>query len=197
MRHHLVVFLLCLLPGRLALAQGADSVSAAARPAWLERHDPDLALKRSLMVPGLGQIYNRQYWKVPIVYAGIGGAVSLAIYFGAQHRLYTRAYQYRGWQQQLEEGEPHPFPEYADEYARVVADIGQGQDISASSLKPFRDKFRRNRDLSLFGVGLVYGLAALDAFISAHLLEFDVGEDLTASVVPFAGGQGVSIRVTW
>ncbi len=175
-----------------ARAQDADSV---ARP--FAGHDPNRALKRSLMFPGLGQAYNRQYWKMPVVYAGLGAAASMAVYFGQRHRLYTRAFQYRGWQQELEEGEPHPFPQYADEYARVIAEIGQGRDLSASSIRPFRDKFRRNRDLSFFGVGLVYGLTALDGFISAHLLDFDVGEDLTATVTPHPGGQGVTLTMTW
>jgi hypothetical protein len=183
----------CRVPA--ASAQSADTSTIAAPPT-LPR--PETALRRALMFPGLGQAYNRQFWKIPIVFAGVGASTGLAVFYGRQHRLYTRAFQYKGWQERVDRGEvdTHPYPEFEDEYSRVVAEIGGGRDIAASSLRPIRDKFRRNRDLSFFGVGLVYGLAALDAYISAHLLDFDVGEDLTVSVRPL-DGRGAVFHVAW
>ena len=157
-------------------------------------HAPQGALWRALAVPGWGQIYNRQYLKLPLVYAGIGGVAALAIRNGQQHRLYTRAFQWKEWDEQLSEGETHPFPQFEDEYQQVIQDRG-GQDVNSSQIEPFRDNFKRNRDLSLFGIGLVYGLSVVDALVSAHLLDFDVGEDLTVHLLPHPEGVHATLRI--
>ena len=182
-----------------ATAQPADSARVDRSISRLpEGHSPDGALWRSLAVPGWGQIYNRQYWKLPLVYGGLGGVAFLAIRLNSQHKLYTRAFQWKAWEEQLAGGEPdsNPFPEFEDEYRQVVAERGSGGDINSSQLKPIRDNFKRNRDLSLFGIGLVYGLSTLDAFVSAHLLDFDVGEDLTVQVLPYPDGVMASLRIS-
>ncbi len=198
-RSVLIGLLLLCAAAAPARAQDADTTRTATRSRLPDNHNPETALRRALTFPGLGQIYNRQIWKTPIVYAGIGAVTSLAFYYGRQHRLYTRAFQYKGWQEQVDRGDidTHPFPQYADEYRQVVDTIGQGRDIASSNIRPLRDKFRRNRDLSLFGIGLVYGLAALDAYISAHLLDFDVDEDLTATIYPHPDGRGATLRLRW
>lgn len=200
-----LIFLLSLavFAGVEAHAQPADtSTTAVAHPQTKARlpegHSPKGALRRALMVPGWGQVYNRQIWKAPIVYAGIGGVAALAVGFGKKHRLYTRAYQYKAWQEAVEAGseETNPFTQYEDEYLEVIAARGSsGTDVRSSSIKPFRDNFRRNRDLSLFGIGLVYGLSVLDAFVNAHLLDFDVDEDLTVQFYPHPHGLTASVRI--
>ena len=192
------ILLWLLLPAQVA-AQQPDSSSVDRRVSRLPAgHSPDGALWRSLAIPGWGQIYNRQYWKLPFVYAGIGGVATLAVRFGQQHRLYTRAYQWRAWEDQVGRGstDTNPFPQYEDEYRKVLVELcGSCEDVSQQNLKQLRDNFRRNRDLSLFGIGLVYGLSTLDAFVSAHLLDFDVGEDLTVRLLPHPEGVTASIRI--
>jgi hypothetical protein len=183
-----------------AKAQATDTSSTSVEQPGenaLLNHSPRGALRRALIVPGWGQVYNRQYWKLPIVYAGIGSVTALAIGFGKQHRLYTRAYQYKAWEEKVERGEEETnlFPDYQDEYQKVISARCGGCEVNSSAIRPFRDKFRRNRDLSLFGIGLVYGLSVLDAFVNAHLLDFDVGEDLTVQVYPFAEGVAASVRI--
>lgn len=193
--------LLFLAPGWIQaplFAQPADT-SAVDRPASRlpAGHHPEGALWRSLAIPGWGQVYNRQFWKLPLVYAGLGGTAALAVSFGRQHRLYTRAFQWKAWEEAVASGreETNPFPEFEDEYRRVVQAECGGCEVSASAIKPLRDNFRRNRDLSLFGIGLVYGLSTLDAFISAHLLDFDVSEDLTIRVLPHPEGFTALVRI--
>ena len=151
---------------------------------------PRGALWRSMAVPGWGQFYNRQYCKMPFVYLALGGLTFAAINLNDEYILYRRAFQYKAFEEQLSEGETNPRQSFEDEYNEVVAQFGF--EISSGPLEGRRDNLRRNRDLTFLGIGLVYMLATLDAFVSAHLADFDVGEDLTFSVQPDMGRGGVT-----
>ncbi len=155
-------------------------------------HSPEGALYRSLAVPGWGQVYNRQYWKLPFVYAALGSITWVSIQASQNHKLYTRAYQYIAWEQA---GEPRP--ELENSYLKVLQIQCGDQECTPQpgSLKQLRDNFRRNRDLSRFGIGLVYGLTVIDAFVSAHLIDFDVSEDLTLRVYPHPNGATAQLRI--
>ena len=165
----------------------------------LQNHSPRRTLFRALVLPGWGQISNRQIWKLPIVYAGLGGMTWVSIQASQNHKLYTRAFQYKAWEEQTPEDGEHPFPEFEDEYLEVLESRGCTGTctINSSNLKPLRDNFRRNRDLSRFGIGLIYGLTVIDAFVSAHLLDFDVSEDLTAQILPHPNGPTALIRISF
>ncbi len=79
----------------------------------------------------------------------------------------------------------------------MVASLGA---VSNGYLVAQRDAFRRNRDLSILGIGIVWSLQVLDAYVSAHLLDFDVGEDLTFHVAPGldpGGRMTLSPSVVW
>ncbi len=193
------VLFLQVLTTHLACAQDVPDPSLPLPPQTESNlptnHSPDGALYRSLAVPGWGQMYNRQYWKLPFVYAALGGITWVSVKATQNHRLYTRAYQYLAWTPA--EGEEHPFPEFEDEYLRVLNLQCGDQECTPSqgSLKQLRDNFRRNRDLSRFGIGLVYGLTVIDAFVSAHLIDFDVSEDLTLRVYPHPNGATAQLRI--
>lgn len=148
-----------------------------------DAHTPRGALWRAAAIPGWGQLYNRQYFKIPFVYAGIGGMVWFALYLNDRYLLYRHAYQYKAWDEILQSGQENPAQKYKQDYDRLLERFNVDQ-ISANTLEQQRDIFRRNRDLSYFGIGLVYGLTILDAYVSAHLMDFDVGEDLTLRIVP-------------
>lgn len=182
----------------LALFIGASSGltdSAAAQPDSTRRailrakglppdHTPRGAVWRALAAPGWGQLYNRQYYKMPFVYAGLAGFAAAIVYSNDRYLLYRRAALFRG---------TDDYPQYEDEYQQVVSQIGG--DVDASVLRRQRDKFRRYRDLSVVGVGLYYALSVLDAYVSAQLLTFDVGEDLSIRVHP--AERGVTTRIQW
>lgn len=164
------------------------------RPGFLEDHTPRGALWRAAAVPSWGQLYNRQYLKLPFVYAGLAGIVWLAVRNNERYLLFRHAYQHKASLEGLyPEGEEPP-ASYVEDYARVLVVLGASS-VSSSQLRPIRDRYRRNRDLSYFGIGLVYGLTVLDAYVSAHLLDFDVGEDLTVSVRPGPDGVAAALRV--
>lgn len=172
-------------------AQLVQGDSTFAPPATA--HSPKGALWRSAAVPGWGQIYNEQYIKLPFIYGAMGFLIYRAASSHDDYVLYREAYQYKAWQELVESGQADENPKisFQSSYEQIAGEFGA---ISSRPLNSQRNIFRRSRDLSLVGVGLVYGLAMLDAFVSAHLLDFDVGEDLSFQAAPTAGGFRLSAR---
>lgn len=150
-----------LLCGFTVTAQNADSIVAGAKV-----HSPHKATLYSMALPGLGQAYNKKYWKIPIVYAGIGTIG----YFGLSNRSKyleaKEAYIY------VFNGEDYPIDnDLVDKY-------------EADDLREIRDYYRRNMELSWILMGLWYILNAVDAAVDAHLFDYDIGDDLKVSVNP-------------
>ncbi len=218
----LVVVLPVLLAAPAAFAQQPDSVAApsiladtsaaapvaAATPVLQTQqpfpgHHPNGALWRAAAVPGWGQFYNRQYYKIPVVYLGLGGVVAAIVYTNDRYLLYRNAFRFAQVEAFLADGELTEAerakcasfdcdPErYRDEGERFRSIIDANR---ADALRREREKFRRNRDLSIVGLGVVYGLTMVDAYVSAHLLGFDVGEDLSARLRPGPEGPEVALR---
>jgi hypothetical protein len=142
------------------------------------KHDPRKAALRSAIIPGWGQIYNKKYWKVPIVYAAIGIPTYLVIdnnrwYNRTRFALRLIASSTSGSQSWLDSlNNVHPqLKHFVDEK-------------NSSSLINYRNEFRRNMDYSiLFGL-LFWGLNIVDATVDAHLKDFDVSDDLTLRIQP-------------
>lgn len=157
-------------------------------------HSPRGALWRSAAVPGWGQLYNGQRIKLPFIYAALGVLGYQAWSANSDYVLYREAYQYKAWQELVDAGqqETNPKAGFQSSYDQLAAEFGA---ISSRPLRTQRNNFRRSRDLSFIGVGLVYGLAMLDAYVSAHLLDFDVGENLHFQVAPGPEGLGFSARI--
>lgn len=140
--------------------------------------DPKKAALFSFILPGSGQIYNKKWWKVPIVYAGLGGLTWLEI---NNIRTYREARDNYRW---LVDDDP----------ATVVAPEFTGAD--ATSLRDYRDVWRRYVEQSSLALGLAYLLTATDAYVDAHLSNFDVSEDLSLRIGPRtspAPGQGMAL----
>ena len=157
-------------------------------------HSPRGALRRSAALPGWGQIYNKQYIKLPFLYAALGGLIYTAVVKHDDYILYRKAFQYKAFQEQVDSGNLTENPKigFKSSYDEIAKEFGS---VSSRPLENQRNNLRRSRDLSLIGIGLVYSLAMLDAFVSAHLLDFDVGEDLTFQVAPQPGGLRLSARI--
>jgi len=149
---------------------------------------PNGALYRSF-VPGWGQIYNRQYEKLPFVYGGLAGMGYLAVTYNNKYQDYNDAYHYKVYEEQVDAGliDENPNEDLKGAYDDIAAEFGP---VSSSSLRAQRDVYRRNRDLSRMGVVAVYGLSILDAYVSAHLLDFNVDENLTLSLIPLPSAVG-------
>ncbi|MCB0543322.1 MAG: hypothetical protein H6565_13520 [Lewinellaceae bacterium] len=128
---------------------------------------PGRAALLSLILPGTGQIYNKKWWKLPIVYGALGGMLWVEIDNIRQYRALRDNYKL------LVDGDPDTNPTEAP-YDR----------IDATSMKSYRDQWRRYVELSSLGLGLVYLLQVTDAFVDAHLNSFDVSDDLSLRFRP-------------
>ena len=146
---------------------------------------------RALALPGWGQFYNRQYIKIPFVVAGLGGMVAAIVTTNNNLLLYRHAALYRLSEERG--ADPNEYPQYQDEYQQVRNRIGGA--VSSAALRRERDRFRRLRDLSVIGLGLYYGLTVVDAYVSAHLLTFDVGDDLSMQVAPTHDGVSATVQM--
>ena len=132
------------------------------RPVEMSR--PMQAALLSAVLPGAGQAYNKKYWKVPIVYAGVAG-FGFAIV--NNHKTYVA---YRNALIINTDNDP--------------STVNQFPGISNDGLKRVRDAFRRYRDLSIILSIVFYGLNIADAVVDAHLADFDVSPDLSARLSP-------------
>jgi len=155
-------------------------------------HSPRTATLRSLMVPGWGQVYNKKYWKVPIVYAGIG--VPAYLFF------YNRSwYQRTRYALSVVVNEDTDDPEAM---AKVHPDLLALVDRKAQgSLIDYRNEFRRDMDYSILFTILMWGLNVVDATVDAHLKDFDVSEDLSLKIKPSmpqgTSAPGISLVLTF
>ena len=139
-------------------------------------HSPRRAALYSAALPGLGQIYNKKYWKVPIIYGGFMIMGYLVVWNNDQYQVYRRA------RIAVEAGQPDESPFANVEDARL-------RQVDARSLGRAVDDARRNRDYTIILTAALYGLNIMDAIVDAHLIEFDVNPDLSFNLEPTAGSR--------
>ncbi|MBO7616439.1 MAG: hypothetical protein J6T22_04450 [Bacteroidales bacterium] len=135
-------------------------------------HSPTKATIMSACLPGLGQIYNRNWWKVPIVYAGLGGLGYLAYSNYSEYRSYLHAYEFKTGD--LPEGTS--LSQHETDLANKYAD---------SQLQTYKEAYRR--DFEFYSILTVawYGLNILDACVDGHLYTYDISDDLSLSIDPY------------
>lgn len=132
---------------------------------FVNSHSPNKATFYSAILPGMGQIYNKKYWKVPIIYAGFAGLLYYTNYTNYVYNKYKDSYNIK---LRIEAGE-------------VGLDDVEG---SAENLRRTKDTWKRYRDMNLIGFGVLYVAQILDASVDAHLFDYDVSQDLSMRVQP-------------
>ena len=147
---------------------------------------PGRALRRALLVPGWGQVYNGQPAKTPFVVAALVGAGAFAVYKHDRYLLYRHAFLYR--QREDAGQDPNEFERFADEWVQAGA-------LQAVQLRALRDNARSSRDIAIVLTGAVYALQALDAYVSAELQGFDVSDDLSLRWMPTPDGPALALRI--
>jgi len=143
--------------------------------AW--RPDPKRALWLALVIPGGGQIYNRKYWKLPIVYGGFIGCIYAISWNNTQYKDYSQAY--------LDLMDNDPNTQSYNQFMHLNMQITeQNMERWQDIFKKRKDKYRRWRDLSFFVMVGVYALSVIDAYVDAELSVFDISKDLSLKVEP-------------
>ena len=131
----------------------------------------------ALALPGAGQIYNRKYWKLPIIYGGFVGCAYAMRWNNQMYHDYSQAY--------LDLMDDDPKTESYNQFMHLGAQITPANLNRYQTLfKKRKDRFRRWRDMSFFVMVGVYALSVVDAYVDASLSEFDISDDLSLQVAP-------------
>ena len=127
-------------------------------------HSPKLAGYMSMALPGLGQAYNKKYWKIPIIYAGFTGLVYLVI---DNHKSYT---------------------EFRDAYIARIEDTPGNEDIlpqyTTENIRVLKNIYWKDRDFYIIMTITLYAIQALDAVVDAHFFYYDMSNDLSFRIRP-------------
>jgi hypothetical protein len=149
-----------------------DTIKKSAADSLIKKHDPRKATRRSAIIPGWGQAYNREYWKIPLVYGAIAIPAGLFVYNNNWYKKTRYAY------------EAKYNAEVNKDSSGLAAIDPQLQGLSSASLQSYRNGFRRDRDYSILFFLLAWGLNVVDATVFGHLKDFDVSSDLSMNVKP-------------
>ena len=171
----------------------ADSV-AAVDIRKIEKRDwttwtpnPNRALWLALVIPGGGQIYNRKYWKLPIIYGGMMGCIYALTWNNMMYRDYSQAY--------LDIMDDDPQTQSYNQFLHLGNQITpENTQRWQEIFRKRKDRYRRWRDMSMFCLIGVYALSVIDAYVDAELSEFDISKDLSLKVAPtvIPGGSSFS-----
>lgn len=136
--------------------------------------------------PGAGQIYNRSYWKLPIVYGGLMGCGYAIGYTQSRYTDYKTAYMdlYHDMQSNTVEADNAKKSYVALLPKGYTIDRMGGPSSYAKTLQNGYNNYRRYRDLSIAGTALVYALTLVDAYVDAQLFDFDISHDLSMHIQP-------------
>ncbi|MEX2600531.1 MAG: DUF5683 domain-containing protein [Balneolaceae bacterium] len=166
--------------GGLSPVQQQDSVNT-------EYPSPKSVLMKSVILPGWGQVENRQVWKVPIIYGLFGGLVYYTVSLTQDYHDYRAAFYNRS------RGEDTDF-----RFGQTPGHIPES--ISLNELRDRRNNYRNQRDMSYIYIALAYGLNIVDAYVYAHMRSFDVSDDLSAQArispgITHEATPGIRVRI--
>ncbi len=141
--------------------------------------DPMRAVWMGLVIPGYGQIYNRAYWKLPIVYGGFMGCIYAITWNNTMYTDYKQAY--RDILTDTDGTKTSYLDLLPDGYD---IDMMGGKENYTKVLKSRQDTYRRYRDYSIVATIAVYALSVIDAYVDAQLFDYDISTDLSMHVQP-------------
>jgi hypothetical protein len=174
-------FFLFFLSGKALTAQ--DTLTAVIADTLQKIHSPQRATILSATLPGLGQIYNKKAWKVPILYAGFGTIVYFINFNNGEYNRFKKEYLYR-----------------IDDDPTTIGEYTENVNVSDNSIKGAMDTYRRWRDMNVFGIAGLYMLQVIDANVDAYFFQFDISKDLSMqispSLMPNAYGNGIATGLT-
>ena len=169
-----------MLPDSARIVEVSDSMLQASIESSVKRErfvpDPIRSMWLGLVFPGGGQIYNRKYWKLPIIYGGFLGCVYALTWNSQMLHDYSQAY--------LDIMDSDPNTKSYEKMLPIGYDITGREERFKMIFKNKKNFFRRNRDLSIFAFAGVYLLAVIDAYVDGELSTFDISDDLSLHLEP-------------
>ncbi len=180
----LILQLFCIQ--QIIIAQEQDSIPGKVKKDKI-KIEPYRATMLAVVFPGMGQIYNRRYWKIPLVYVGFGAFIYAANFNGSQYNKYTKAYQ--DFRDKIPEtdsylelisADPATYDPVLFPNSYVPANESNLKDRMLNGI----DYYKRYRDLSYIGIAGWYLISILDANVDASLTNFDISENLDIALLP-------------
>lgn len=163
-----------------AIVQGMllqDTISMGKRDWKKWRPNPKRAMWLGIVIPGGGQIYNRKYWKLPIIYGGFIGCFYAIRWNNMMYKDYSQAY--------MDIMDDNDETQSYNQFLHLGKQIDDSnKETYQNMFKRRKDYYRRYRDLSAFIMIGVYALSIIDAYVDASLSEFDISDDLSMRVAP-------------
>ena len=138
--------------------------------------DSNKSVWMAMVLPGAGQIYNRKYWKLPIIYGGFVGCAYALTWNTKMYNDYSQAYQ--------DIMSDNPNNDSYKDFIPSYVDIESNLEYYQETFKNAKDIYRRQRDLSIFAFIGVYLLSVIDAYVDAELSDFDISKDLSMKIEP-------------
>lgn len=187
------------IPGDTVTTEDEDTLSTAIADSLLKRitkkhdkrqfkPDPIRSMWLALVFPGGGQIYNRKYWKLPIVYGGFLGCTYALTWNNQMLRDYSQAY--------LDIMDDDPNTKSYEGMLPMGYDITGKEERFKTIFKNKKDHFRKYRDLSIFAFAGVYLISIIDAYVDAELSTFDISPDLSIRLEPAVINTGMPAMTT-
>ena len=161
-----IIILILFLIGSTAMAQKTTLNQPIPDSILEKQHSPTKATLMSLCLPGLGQIYNKKYWKVPVIYAGIGVLSYSIVFYTNYYLTYKSAY--------IEKFNGDSTGNYSD----IVRKLTKEEILS------YREFYRRNLEITIIFTAIWYILNIVDAAVDAHLFTYDIKKDLSLRIEP-------------
>lgn len=145
------------------------------------------AMWLAIVIPGAGQVYNRKYWKLPIVYGGFVGCLYAMRWNNQMYNDYSQAY--------MDLMDNDPTTQSYNQFLHLGAEITDANKSRYESLfKRRKDYYRKYRDMSIFVMIGVYAMSVIDAYVDASLSEFDISPDLSMRIEPAVINTGTSLN---
>lgn len=159
---------------RVVTLPSADSLITSLKAQFVP--DPQKALWLAIVFPGGGQIYNRKYWKLPLIYGGFMGCVYALSWNNMMYRDYSKAY--------IDIMDDDPNTNSYEAFIPKGYDVNKNLTRIQDMFRRKKNYYRRYRDLSMFCMIGVYALSIIDAYVDAELSSFDISKDLSMKVRP-------------
>ena len=168
-----------------------DSLKVITPVPKVER-SPKKASIYAALFPGLGQIYNRKYWKLPIVYGGYAGLIYVLGWNSKQYKDFFQGYRIITQYSSVAAMKPEErkFLVNMIKNPSIKLDNPSTFTYISAQMKSGKDYYRRNRDLTIIGIAALHVLSIIDASVDANLFDFDISDDLSMRIEPMPVNWG-------